>query len=215
MGATKNVLIKPDMKVSSNPTVFQKRKKEEEAVELIELGESYGVETPDETLRRRKALARTNVAAELTRTKIHAKAAAQQAMQDTVQHEKQSGQKSKAKNSTTDQKKMVQDADAQKKNASQLKQAQKESMTCEEQAKKLQDQLETLKLKGGGGDSSPGQSSCQAELADYKAKFEKKDGEEQEKVKSAVSEAKASIKKEVEKRLVEQKEHIQKDENAK
>jgi len=220
--ATKNVLIKADMKVSSSPTVFQKRKKKEETIELLELsekdvlGESYGFETPDESIRRKQAVARMNVAAELTQTKLHAKAAAQQAMQDKAQHSKQSGQNSTdTKTDTkTSQKKMVQDVAAQKITAVKLQQAEKASMTCEQQAKHLKDQLETLKLKGGSDDSS-----CQAELADYKSKFANKDQEDQEKVKAAVTEAEAKAKQEsdetMSKKLSKQKEEIGAEDNAK
>merc|ERR1712054_435308 len=49
--ATKNVLIKPNMKVGSS--VYQKRAKKEEALLLFELGESYGFETPDEMAARK------------------------------------------------------------------------------------------------------------------------------------------------------------------
>merc|ERR1711988_84867 len=224
--ATKNVLIHPNMKVATDPSVYQKKAREEDMLELLEVDEEYGFEMPGADP---KIVKEFMPKAPKEHSQVPASDSAKQnqaEQNDAETDEKNDKEQQKKKDEFVDTLKKQKDANKMKSSApsaepivvrdavakkwrGKLKAAEEEAATCQRQLKQLQD----------GQAAASGKDGEIAKLKkvadDANAKAAAADANAQEKIKTAVDAAKAKEMQETENALKKQKDQMKAEENAK
>jgi len=187
--ATKNVLIKQDMKVSSNPTVYQKKQEEHEEEQMDDLGESYGFETEQEVTERKKAAASPVPDA----TKVQGPPEAKR-VEDATDKRWQSKLKAQEDVSRECSKELES-----------LKKASQMSTARDEEIKKLKAELQDYKMKYESKNAEE-QQKIKAAVDAAKADTEKQKQKELQKEKDSLKkEEQAKVSEEVKKKTTEEK----------